>query len=94
VPSAPLGLKRGPQGKTVASMPTLILKRMKMTERTPNVLSKAAAIVVLVAGFLFAVGLQLGTNTDFIVRSRYERRLAHEEVSGGLKPAPEPKVRQ
>jgi len=57
-------------------------------------LSKAAAIVVLIAGFFFAVGLQLGINTEFLVRSRYERRLAHEEVSGALKPAPEPKVRQ
>jgi len=72
----------------------LKLKRIKMTERTRNMLSKAAAIVVLIAGFLFAVGLQLGTNTDFLARSRYERRLAHEEVSGAVKPAPELKVRQ
>jgi len=68
--------------------------RMKTTERTRNMLSKAAGIVVLVAGFFFAVGLQLGTNTKFLVRSARERRLAHEQVNRALKPASEFKVRQ
>ena len=57
-------------------------------------LSKAGAIVVLIVGFLFAVLLQLGIHTESPLRSRCDSHLAHEEVSGALKPASELKVRQ
>ena len=70
------------------------LKRMKTTERTRNKLSKAAAVAVLIAGFFFAVLLQLGIHTEFLVRGCCERRVAHEEVSGALTPSSDLKVRQ
>ena len=57
-------------------------------------LSKAAGIVVLVAGFFFAVELQVGTNIKFLARFARERRFAHEQVNRALKPASEFKVRQ
>ena len=70
------------------------LKQMKTTERTRNTLSKAAAVAVLIAGFFFALLLQLGIHTKLVVRALSESPVAHEEVSGALSPASDLKVRQ
>lgn len=67
---------------------------MKTTERTRNTLSKAAAVAVLIAGFFFALLLQLGIHTKLVVRALSESPVAHEEVSGALSPASDLKVRQ